>query len=386
MMAVLEPASWILIILVSVSIAGINMRILYKEIKQRRSGNCIWASWQLKIFSLSTISCGALIPLLFTTYLLPGTCYFSWNIWFMTLLFQWVFMGYYQLSRLHYCFARSQIYSSKGYPLFLYVFMYAIGVIIVILIIITAYSDPNTVYIKSCGINNNLQFYRISDHDSNNSFWIFYPIVILLYLLWDFITLALYSYKIIAFKKFLKHDIHVLNDKQKSDVYNRILMILYRVITMTLFYELLSFYITIIQMIQERLLNLSRDSLWILSTFNVLLPSIIYEYAQYLMLSHNTREYIQFLKCLQKTRIYYCSPGCGYCCRIMIHSQLTTIQPWEDQRDDEVIHSNCSMMDADLTVNTTTFNVDRIPDPERSEQTRTVTDDPSNESMDYNQD
>lgn len=38
---------------------------------------------------------------------------------------QVVFMGLYQLSRLHYCFTSSQLHSKKGYPKYAFFIMYS---------------------------------------------------------------------------------------------------------------------------------------------------------------------------------------------------------------------------------------------------------------------
>ena len=134
MSTVYKPVQWIPISLFGLIVAIINIAILKIEFNKRnRSRKTI-------IFITNYIRYGPIIciisAIIFGTNLclsfFPPFCYISKKIYTLSLTFQGCCLSFYQLSRLHYCFANSNIHSNKGYPNWLFVIMYSIGIIIII--------------------------------------------------------------------------------------------------------------------------------------------------------------------------------------------------------------------------------------------------------------
>ena len=65
-------------------------------------------------------------------------------------------MGFYQLSRLYYCFSKNKIYSNKAYPNYLFIIMYIIGILLLFIGILSAWFGY--IIIGKCGINNKFQY------------------------------------------------------------------------------------------------------------------------------------------------------------------------------------------------------------------------------------
>ena len=100
--------------------------IAHKEWQKRRAG-VNFTTKSLKIWSALCIFSGPLIGFCIFALYFDGFCYFTWYFIGVTILYQPVFMGLYQLSRLYYCFANNQVYSNKGYPNWLFNIMFGLG-------------------------------------------------------------------------------------------------------------------------------------------------------------------------------------------------------------------------------------------------------------------
>ena len=149
---------------------------------------------------------------------------------------QTLFLGYYQLSRLYYCFANSQIHSNKGYSDAVFMIMYSTGLVITLFTTVTAPLFMNNTggYINSqCGYRE-YQFYHIPIGDKYSSrYSILGSIGGLIMLLWDVTTYILYIHKIRIFVKYKG------NDSNESAIKERILSTLYKITIITSFYEIL---------------------------------------------------------------------------------------------------------------------------------------------------
>ena len=151
---------------------------------------------------MSCIVSGFLQQLFSSLIYMPILCMF---VGFMALIcytIQLVFMGYYQLCRLYYCFANSQIHSNKGYPKWLFIIMYAYGTVGCVLYIIFYFLD------NTCRINDKFFFYSTPIHISISSYAVTMVVLVISvgYLMWDIGTLVLYVSKIRAFRRFKNSD------------------------------------------------------------------------------------------------------------------------------------------------------------------------------------
>ena len=146
------PLCWITYTIVGL-FTFISSTILFKkEIIKRKSGEPSFTTKYLKMWSITCICLGFIIGFDLFVYWIHGFCYISDWIFFIGMFYQIIFMGFYQLSRLYYCFAQNQVYSNKGYPNVVFIIMYSIGVIFMILIIPFTFNSETIDY---CGIDEN---------------------------------------------------------------------------------------------------------------------------------------------------------------------------------------------------------------------------------------
>ena len=136
-----KPIVWI-----SASIVGffsfiMNCVIFKKEWKKRKSKEIKFTNKYLQIFSLSTIISGVFYGFFSTVASINRFCHFGYQMLSVSAVFQCLFMGFYQLSRLYYCFASTQIHSNKGYPNWLFIIMHIIGILGLILSIISVWGS-----------------------------------------------------------------------------------------------------------------------------------------------------------------------------------------------------------------------------------------------------
>ena len=142
----------------SASLIGILIHalILFKEIRNRRSSITKFTTKRLKILSISCIINGLIARIFFFTDYLYPFCIFSYVIGWIFYDLQFLSMGYYQLSRLYYCFANDQIHSNKGYPKWLFYIMYTSGIVFAVNMQFMLMS--NVEHHRICGINNKYEF------------------------------------------------------------------------------------------------------------------------------------------------------------------------------------------------------------------------------------
>ena len=102
-------------------------------------------------------------------------------------------MGFYQLSRLHYCFANSQIHSDKGYAKWVFIIMYTIGISLSIYLIVAGeLAKGSDIFNAKCGINRQFEFYEYSlDLVTTNLPNVYTVIIGVCFILWDLFRLNL---------------------------------------------------------------------------------------------------------------------------------------------------------------------------------------------------
>ena len=220
--------SWPIFCVIGFIAMTIHIVMSYKEFKKRTSPqtNVLFISKWLKRFSTVCFLCGILSGFLAMIQLLPGICYIGWHIKQIIIHTQGVSMGFFQLSRLYYCFSQSTSYSDLGYSNKLFIIMYGIGIFILI--------SSQTVWLRVnlfCGIDQHYRYaFHIADYIMPNL--LFHAFNFVIYIIWDWITLGLYIHKFAQCMKWNK------TKSQQNGVENRVKLILMRIIICTLFYQI----------------------------------------------------------------------------------------------------------------------------------------------------
>ena len=206
-------------------------------------------------------------------------------------------MTFYQLSRLHYCFANSKIHSNKGYPKWLFIIMFTIGVILLI-------NWPIAVvffgffFFSNCGINAKLEFHYVPmDIVSFKYAFLWINATAGIYQIWDLVTLFLYYHKIRSIRKTIK------NMEKNQVVFNRISSILYKIFILTMFYEILQFIAFILVIIAPFASHYWFETFARNTAF--MISNIVFSVSMYLMMEHNKSEYVIFLKIIYKLRLHW---------------------------------------------------------------------------------
>eukprot|EP01084_Bolivina_argentea_P063386 115750_1 len=321
----------------------INARILRNEWKIRKSSLSKFTTKYLQLWTFLCILCGTILGLFWVLLYVNGFCYLM-PFGGVIVACQPICMGFYQVSRLHYCFSKGQVHSNKGYPDWLFIILYVIGITIIIMSIFgSIFGGIPSV----CGINKKYEFY-VEFIYFEKELRDFTRLVAggLIYFTWDILTLLLYAFKIRSFKKF---------KGENMAIHKRILSILYRVLICTLFYEIVSLICIICYFMFK---YVAENSVWsdILYHFCEGLPVVIYSYSLCLMLQHNTMQYIRFLKFLKQSKFNY------FCCcyKFIVIDQLDELNVNEEE---EVNVNN-----KDLTVTQFNTNTSLPHEPQPASQ------------------
>lgn len=228
---------------------------------------------------------GVITGIFLTVQYLNGFCHFASQLAWLSSFTQIVSMGFFQLSRLKYCFSKESTHSHLGYPLCMFHVMFIIGSLPPIMLLSVSWTRN----VPICGINEKYNYVQSRDNYSSLvvNILILAPLIMIL---WDWITFALYFAKLC---KFLKKEVI------EKNVYNRIKRILIRIITCTVVYETVIFLWLIFQII---------TSLWtykpnrertvafrgIDHIFNILINGSL-SWSMFMMQEHNTMEYQYFM-------------------------------------------------------------------------------------------
>ena len=325
-----SPYYWITLSVIYLLFCFTNLLILKSEYHQRNDSSITFTTKWLKIFSMSCIICGFINPVFSLLGFVPYVCVLSEFINILATILEPLFMGYYQLSRLYYCFSNNQIHSNKGYPKCLFIYMYIFGVFLGVNTIPTMlFNDTQVLIISSCGYDDNYNFYfqPTSNMPSLSPFaGLWFLVIIILFVFWDLSTLFLYIWKIRSFLKVSpNHNDSNKKDKNEVIIHKRIMQILYKISILTIFYELvililmLTFIFVLIALSLGELANLlSSDFLRIYGIFMFKLCLFAINYSMYLMMDHNKDKYFRFLTRIYTLRLnYLCC-----CCRGMVEKQL----------------------------------------------------------------
>ena len=311
------PAAWIPETIFGFIACIISFYIVLIEIKQRQKANSTKSSTtkSLEITSLLSIIFGAISLFFLSVNELNIFCYFSSFCLHLFFSSQFVCLGFYQLSRLHYCFSNDKIHLNKGYPKWLFIIMFIFG--------LTFHLIWNTVLIfyglySKCGIDDDLNTYGSyvkSEFAYTKVGATMYIIVGIFSPCWDIVTLLLYLYKICALTK---------NKKKKGNI-KSILFILYRICILTIFYQVIFISLGLIFVALENVLPPlphTSNTNYFGSIMQAFL-SLVWTISVYLMMEHNTTQYIKFLKIVNRFKLHWI---CCCCCKFIVIEQLKDLQ------------------------------------------------------------
>ena len=221
-------------------------------------------------------------------------------------------MGLYQLSRLHYCFANDKIHSNKGYPKWLFISMIISGILLMMswftLLMLNGQTDGLNI---NCGINANFEYYysRYNPDLLKNDTWV--AITAYSYNVWDITTLLLYIFKIRLFNYYKNNE---------PIVYKRILSILYKIVIITLFYQIISFIISI-PAIATKAVGFEANLLALFTNSVLQSATALGSYSMYLMMDYNVKGYVKFLRVIHYLKLHFIC--CKY--RSMVVDQLSEL-------------------------------------------------------------
>ena len=256
----------------------------------------------MRIFSIGTLWSCFIAALFVTLAVFPGFCYLGLSGKAIVFGFAIVFMGWYQLSRLHYCFSNEQIHNRNGYPLSLFIVLIAFGPILLIdyaVVYVLAYPLPS-----DCGFKSDFITFReysdYIDYKENKWFSTWFLCQFAAGWTWDISTLALYGFKIWKIGKIYK--------SKHEEIWKNVLSILDRVTILTIFY-LFCYLIAALIVIQHGFTDDDELYLVMSSLVNVMCSTAV-STSMYLMMEHNTEEYIALLLFLRDFHLKYLC----FCC------------------------------------------------------------------------
>ena len=133
----------------------------------------------------------------------------------------------------------------------------------------------------------------------------------------------LYCYKIKSFRE--------IAALQRDAVWRKIVFILQRIIIITFFYQITSLSLFILR---GAYWLFSKDIVLRNTITNILNASltVLYSISMYLMLEHNTDEYLGFLRCFKRSYLKYI---CFCCCHRIVDEQLKDFESIKKEKESE---------------------------------------------------
>ena len=320
---VISPLTWIIWLSMGAITTIITGTVARLEYKKRRLDSTIFVSNNLRITSAISIGCGLITAILLCLEILPGSCMLQLVASLIVGGNQFVFIGLYQLSRLHYCFSKTSAHHQNGYPKWLFLVMVIIGVALqVSCTVLFTFGQPLP---STCGFKKDFRFefeYKDSSilfegnlDEQMTHFYSYYMIYVATFRSWDISILLLYCYKIKSFRK--------TRALRRDAVWRKIIFILQRIIIVTLFYQISSVTLGFARYNVQKYLQKLTIAKYSLYHAVIALSTILYSISMYLMMEHNTDEYLRFLRCLKKSYLKYI---CFCCCHRMVDRQLTEFE------------------------------------------------------------
>ena len=363
----LPPFEWLMCVITGAILIITHIIILRKF----KSNSSKFTTKSLRIFSFFCILSGLMYGISMVLEPFPISCKISVQISSAVLGVQSTFMGFYQLSRLYYCFAQDKVHSNKGYPNYLFFIMYTVGLLILLSAIVIPWIYSYDTFSIPCGINS--QYEQYPKHINPAHYVELGNVLIAVYWIWDLTTLLLYTVKVMALHKFitnapkLRHVYSgsIQNPKNvaakttdselstriesRKEVDYRIMNILVRVIILTLFYEI---WFVISLFVAPLYVESDNEVFWVRMLYYVIwsISSMSISYSIFMMNDNNA--YIWFLSIINKSGIIYVC----CCCKSVMRKQLDLELPSKPGKSDTT--SNRTTKDIDTSNKHVQVNID----------------------------
>ena len=323
----LAPLDWITKIVVGL-IGFVITGILFRyEMLKRRSPDSQILSNYLRATSSICLWCGPISTSLLMLSVVPGFCMVRMIGTMMAFHTQFLFLGLYQLSRLHYCFSSQQTRTKKGYPFWVFVVLITVGIIIWIFsMMLHIFVDTLP---SKCGYSSDYSFFCrfreraiLFDGDSwtdewLNEIWLLWAVVMVMTTFgMDLVILLLYLYKLWQIGK--------IHKSKKDGVWNNILFILHRIVIITIFYQLCALFTGLLYNVWISIAFLTDTNDKLRPEVMIVFCIVVLSFSICLMMDHNTDIYVVFLHFLRRFRLKYC---CFCCYYKMVDQQLEQLDP-----------------------------------------------------------
>ena len=298
-----DSSVWTPLLIIRACACVIQFSILGHEMYQRYSSTVQFSNKYLQYISVFCIISGCIE--IFARTLVPFdiACIFVEFVAEIFTSLQAALMGFYQLSRLYFCFANTKAYADNGYSKWIFKVMIMIGVTGTMIYSVTAAVHLN----NTCGINKdgNVYWKQMIPPDvyTVNGTCLVCLIGIsisFIFVCWDITTLLLYVFKIRSFRRYAQ---------SQPDVYQRIISTLSKIVILTLFYQI-GVGIHIANMITYSPSN-ARFIAYKITHLNMVICITL---SMYLMMNHNSKQYLGFLKIIYGLKLNYV---CCCCAKIV---------------------------------------------------------------------
>ena len=228
--------------------------------------NIAYATLNLLAFSIE-----AVCPMTTSIAIFIQSCAFVW-------------FNFYQLAQIHYCFSRnsSTLTATHGYPVWLFIVLFAWGNVIKIIHILMGYLKKSDCH--------------LTQEIDNNSYFIVLIVENIMYFLWDLIIILLYFNKLNKFNNYT-------NDKNKECIKRRISFILHKILFVNIGYNIIHAMNTAITFIRFRFTDE-----WLIPFHHGIsaLTMIVLVYFTYIVMEHNRDQYLKLLRFFRKFLNFCC--------------------------------------------------------------------------------
>ena len=357
---------WLLSWAVSFICFIITANVFCRERQKRKDPDHLISSKYLSISSYLCIIIGPTLTLLRCAGYLPGCCLLYRFLGKPLGYLQFVAMECYQLSRLYYCFSRSQVHSNKGYPKWMFAALFCVLLCWFVVVLTMTFSRFTTqCYIDNDGNVNFEGIYLFQTPD------IVRMTVNILYIGIECTTVALYWCKVRSLRKHTKNE-NGTESKEVQDraVYDRIQSILYRVLILTFFYFVISLVSNVIgHMVVIAMKVDDPFGAWYHS-----IGALSLSYSMFLMQDHNTSEYVAFLQIIKRSKCVLCFCCFGHMIKEQCRMLVDNVDEETKEKERSIQTANTRNISADVVYGIQTTGI------EMSTATKTVCE-PDSEQM-----
>ena len=274
--------------------------IFCQERQKRQQQDHLTVSKYLSIPSYLCIVLGAITTFFHILSYIPVLCIIRDILVTPIVTLQISTMECYQLTRLYYCFSRTQVHSNNGYPNWVFVVLFSLTVIWYPIAVIWDYrfvglecqiaSDGTTV----------IQYREPFGYDSAAGSWMYVLLVCRAILYWviEWTTAALYWYKI--------HSLQRHRNEKDRAVYDRIQSILHRVLILTYFYLFIDTMMITLDWSASFAATTGFTNNNPFETWPYSIISLSLSYSMFLMQDYNISEYVAFLRFVRRYKCIWC--------------------------------------------------------------------------------